>query len=89
MVLIFYFKINYLYKKLIYTMVDSEKDIKKIVKDELDKFISDRFSKELKKEIGDQNSISRKEIVNIIKQALTTMNRVLWLRKEQWINDIK
>jgi len=70
-------------------MVDSEKDIKKIVKDELDKFISDRFSKELKKEIGDQNSISRKEIVNIIKQALTTMNRVLWLRKEQWINDIK
>jgi hypothetical protein len=67
----------------------TEKDIKKIVNDELDKFVSDRFSKELKKEIGEQNSLSRKEIVNIIKQALITMNKVLWLRKEQWINDIK
>ena len=64
-------------------------EIKKIIKDEVKNYISKELENEIKKELTKSNSTSRKEIIDIIKKALTSLFKFLYIRNTVWTNDIK
>jgi len=64
-------------------------DIKSIVKDEISKFCSDTLDKEVKKIMGKSNSQTRGEMINIIKNAMESVYKVLWQKSSFWKTDIK
>lgn len=64
-------------------------DVEKIVKDEIRKFINDSLDKEIKKVLKNSNSQSRDEIVSTIKNAMESVYKMLWIKKEFWKSEIK
>jgi len=67
----------------------NEIDVKKIVNDEIKKFVSDSLDKEIKKILHSTNSTSRDELLNTIKNAIESVYKVLWQKREFWKTDIK
>lgn len=59
----------------------NKEDIIKIVKDEISSLVS--------KEIKNNNSDIHKEVINVIKDALTASYRFMWTNKNTWTNSIK
>jgi hypothetical protein len=64
-------------------------DVKKIVTDEIDKFLKDSLDKEVKKLIHSNNSQSRSEMIKTIKNALEDLFKALWFRHQLWSDSIK
>ncbi len=62
-------------------------EIKDIVGDELSKFVSNELEKEVAKLL--KNGKPRDEVVNLMKIALTSLYKYMWIRKDVWQNDIK
>jgi len=64
-------------------------DVKDIVNKEIKSFITNEFTKELKKQLSDVNNPARKEIANAIKNAILELSKFLWMQKNTYINNIK
>jgi len=64
-------------------------DVKKIVNDEIKKFVDDSLDKEIKKILRNSNSKSRDEIVTTIKNAMESDYKILWIKRDFWKTDIK
>jgi Ni,Fe-hydrogenase III component G len=65
------------------------KDVKEIVKDEINKFVNDSLDKEIKKVLHSSNSQSRDEMIVTIKNAMEAVYKVLWQKRDFWKTDIK
>jgi len=63
-------------------------DIKDIVNDEIKKFINDSFDKEIKKVLHNSSSQSRDELITTIKNAMESVYKVLWSKRDFWKTDI-
>lgn len=64
-------------------------DIKKIVSDEFDKKFNELFVNTLVKELKNNNSSTRKELVDLMKKAMISVHKFMWMRREAWQNEIK
>jgi hypothetical protein len=64
-------------------------DIKGIVNDEIKKFIADSLDKEMRKILHSTNSQSRGELIDTIKNALDSVYKLFWMKKDFWKTDIK
>lgn len=64
-------------------------EVKRIVKDEINKFYNDSLDREVKKVIGKSNSQTRGELISIIKNAMESVYKVLWMKRDFWKTDIK
>jgi hypothetical protein len=64
-------------------------DVKKIVNDEIKKFVSDTLDKEIKKILHNTNSASRDEVISAIKNGMEGVFKVLWQKKDFWKSDIR
>jgi ATP-dependent Lon protease len=67
----------------------NKQDVKKIVDDEISKFVKDSLDKEVKKMIAKSNSPSRAEIISMIKNGLEAVYKVLWQKRDFWKTDIR
>lgn len=67
----------------------TEREIKKLIKDEFDKLIEDRLDKEVKKVMRKSNSATRDELINTIKDSLEAVYKILWVKRDFWKTDIK
>jgi len=64
-------------------------DVKKIVNDEITKFVNDSLDNEIKKVLSKSNSKTRTEMVSTIKNAIEGVYKMLWLKRDFWKSDIK
>lgn len=64
-------------------------EVKKIVDNEIKKFVNDSLDKEMKKILQNSNSKSRGELITTMKNALDSVYKLLWMKKEFWKADIK
>jgi predicted house-cleaning noncanonical NTP pyrophosphatase (MazG superfamily) len=64
-------------------------DVKAIVDDEIKKFVNDKLDKEISKILRNKNSATRDELISTIKNAMDSLVKVLWQKKEFWKTDIK
>jgi hypothetical protein len=64
-------------------------DVKKIVSDEIAKFIKDSLDVEMKKILHNLNSQSRRELADAMKAAMESVTKVLWQKRDFWKTDIK
>ena len=64
-------------------------EVKAIVNDEIKKFVGDSFDKEIKRVLHNTNSATRDEVIQTIKNALDSLVKVLWQKKEFWKTDIR
>jgi len=64
-------------------------EVKKIVNDEIHKYVKDSLDAEVKKMISKSNSPSRSEIITIIKDAMEAVYKVLWQKRSFWKTDIR
>ena len=63
--------------------------VKDIVNDEIKKFVNNSLDGEIKKIIGKSNTQTRSEMVSIIKNALESVYKMLWQKKDFWKADIR
>jgi len=64
-------------------------EVKEIVNSEIKKFVDDSLDKEMKKILRNSNSQSRDEVINTIKNAMESVYKMLWQKKDFWKADIK
>ncbi len=64
-------------------------NVKEIVKSEIRKFVDDSLDKEVKKILRSSNSQSRDELINIIKNAMESVYKMLWTKRDFWKTDIR
>ena len=64
-------------------------EVKEIVNSEIKKFVDDSLDKEVKKILRNSNSQSRDELISTIKNAMESVYKLLWQKKEFWKSDIK
>ncbi len=64
-------------------------EVKNIVKDEINKHLNDVFMKSLVKELKSKSSPINKEIIEIIRNAMVSVHKFMWMRRGTWLNDIK
>jgi len=64
-------------------------DVKKIVKDEIDRFVSNEMDKEVKGFIKKSNSQTRNELTDLIANSLESVFKTIWQKRQFWKTDIK
>jgi ATP-dependent Lon protease len=64
-------------------------DVKAIVNDEIKKFVDDKLDKEISKILRNKNTATRDELISTIKNAMDSLVKVLWQKKDFWKTDIK
>lgn len=64
-------------------------EVKSIIDGEIKKFVNDSLDKEISKILRKSNSQSRTELINTMKNALDSVYKLLWMKKEFWKADIK
>jgi len=67
----------------------NQSDVKKLIKDEIDKFVNNLLDKEMKRVLQKSNSQSRTEVTDTIKDALESVYKMLWTKRSFWKTDIK
>jgi hypothetical protein len=67
----------------------TKKDVENIVKDEIDKFINKKFKDEFVKQIKSTTGQGRKEILELVKNALEELYKYMWIRRSVWKNEIR
>ena len=63
--------------------------VKDIVRSEIKKFVEDSLDKEVKKILRNSNSQTREELINIIKNSIEAVYKMLWQKRDFWKSDIK
>ncbi len=63
--------------------------IREIVRSEIKKFVNDSLDKEIKKALHSSNSQSREELITTIKNAMESVYKMLWQKKDFWKSDIR
>ena len=66
-----------------------ENNVRAIVREEINKIIKDELDKEIKKILHNSGSQSRTEMIKTIKDALESVYKLLWQKRDFWKNDIK
>ena len=64
-------------------------EIKEIINDEFEKKFNQMFTDALIKELKESSGKARKEITDIIKNAVLSVYKFMWLRRDTWQNEIK
>lgn len=64
-------------------------EIEKIVNDEINKFVNDLLDKKIKEIIAKKSSATRGELVELTKDALESVYKMLWVKRDFWKTDIK
>lgn len=64
-------------------------EVKVIINSEIKKFVSDSLDKEMKKILHNSNSQSRSEVIDTVKNALDSVYKLLWMKRDFWKTDIK
>jgi hypothetical protein len=64
-------------------------EITRLVKDEVNKFVSDSLDGEIKKRIKKSGSETRTELMDTISNAVEAVFKVLWQKRQFWKSDIK
>ncbi len=64
-------------------------EVKAIVDDEIKKFVNDSLDKEMTKILKGSNSTTRMELIRTIKDALESVYKMLWVKRDFWKTDIK
>ena len=64
-------------------------DVKDIVRDEISKFAQKELEAKLTEILKSPTSKYRKELVEIIKKAITSVHKFMYIRKDVWGNDVK
>lgn len=64
-------------------------DVKDIVRDEISKFAQKELETKLTEILRSPTSKARKELVEIIKKAITSVHKFMYIRKDVWGNDVK
>jgi hypothetical protein len=67
----------------------NKQDVKQIVNDEINRFVNDSLDKEIKKIMAKSNSLTRGEMVNMMKNSIEAVYKVLWQKRDFWKTDIK
>lgn len=67
----------------------TKSDVKSIISDELKKYHQNELENDLKKLISKQNSGVRNEVLDIVKKALHSAYKFMYIRKDVWTNEIK
>ena len=80
------------YKNLVFIINMAESnltkaEIKDIVTDEMSKFISKELENEVSKLL--KRGKPREQVVDLMKDALSSVYKYMWIRKDVWQNDIK
>jgi hypothetical protein len=71
-------------------MTNSDRnEITSIIKDEIKKFHKDTLDMEIKKILAKSNGKARGEVVNLVKNAMEAVYKVLWQKRDFWKTDIK
>ena len=73
-------------KKEVENIVDTK--IKSIVNDEIEKFIKDTLDKEISRLLKSNNSKTRKEHLDTIKNAMESVYKMMWIKRDFWKSDI-
>ena len=63
--------------------------VKEIVRGEIKKFVDDSLDKEIKKALHASNSQSREELITTIKNAMESVYKMLWVKRDFWKSDIR
>jgi len=66
-----------------------EKATREIINSEIKKFVSDSLDKEMRRILHDSNSKTRDEMIQSFKNAMESVVKVLWQKKDFWKSDIK
>ena len=67
----------------------NEIEVKRIVNDEIKKFVADSLDKEIKKILHSKNSVSRDEMTSTIKDGMDGVFKMLWQKKDFWQMGVK
>lgn len=67
----------------------NKQEIEKLVNSEIKKFVNNELDKEVKKVLKSTGSQSRDELINTIKNAMESVYKLLWQKKDFWKSDIK
>ncbi len=67
----------------------SKQDVKKIVRDEIKKFVTSDLDKEIEKLLKSLASKTRKASTEQIKDGISKLAEFLWIRRNIWKSDIK
>jgi len=66
-----------------------KQEVTRIVNDEIKSFVSNSLDKEIKKVLGKSNTQTRGEVISIIKNAMESVYKVLWQKRDFWKTDIR
>lgn len=66
-----------------------KREIESVVNSEIKKFISDHLDKEMEKLVASSNSKTRKEMVELIKDSMEAVYKLLWQKRSFWKGDIR
>jgi len=66
-----------------------KKEVKEVVNDEIKRFIVDQLDNEIKKILHNPNSHTRDELITTVKNAMESVYKMLWVKKNFWIDAIK
>ena len=64
-------------------------DVTSIVKDEIAKYVKDALDKEVSALMRSNNSKTRAEMLSTIKNAMESVYKMLWVKRDFWKTDIK
>lgn len=64
-------------------------EISKIVRDEIKKFASDSLDDEIKRLIKKNGTQTRDEMIKTIADAIESVYKTLWTKRQFWKSDIK
>lgn len=64
-------------------------EVKRIVKDEIKRFITRELDNEISKILRGNNTKARKETIEITKEGLSKLAEFLWIRRNVWKGDIR
>lgn len=67
----------------------TKKDIKDLINDEVDKAFNRLFVEYFLKELKKTSSPAKKELVDMMKNAMVAVHKFMWLRRDVWQSDIK
>lgn len=72
-----------------FLFVMNKTDIEKIVKREITDFITNKLDDEIGRIVKQKNSKGRKETLELVKDAMESVYKVLWQKRNFWKSDIK
>lgn len=64
-------------------------EVTSIIKQEINKFISDSLDNEIKKILAKKGSKTRNELIKTIADSMEGVYKLLWQKRDFWKKDIK